>query len=347
MAKDSLRFLNLDPESNANCTCDILNKDLSAFNYVQYMFDRTNAMFRYENLPDTIPEPVFEYMLQIYGSVAIIEHKDSLYALRANFGGPPDPYYRPSIAVLANPALNLTDTYRIVNHLPPFDRSQWDKYPPCVRFLNDSQIQGLLPMFSRYATQMVENDISIRSAQINLRQQTIIIADSGPEMESAQKYIEDLSAGKLAAIAKRPFLEGVTTAEGAKGQQNTVMQLIELQQYLKASWYNEIGLNSNFNMKSQYISSEEINSSADIMLPLIDNMLQSRKLAVEAVNKQFGTNISVEKNSAWEKKQIQAELGVSVDPVTGDLINGSSVDEALKAVERSDTEVSKGEDSNE
>lgn len=345
VAKDSLRFLG-DPDGTVNCTCDILDKEASAFNYVQYMFDRTNAMFRYSGLPETIPEPIFEYMVQVYGSVAVLEYKGEIYAFRCNFGGPPDPYYRPTQAVIANPALGLTGTFRIVNHLPPFDKTQWDSMEPCVRVLNDSQIQGLLPLFSRYAIQMVENDISIRSAQINLRQQTIIVADSGPEFESALKYIEGLEKGRLGAIAKRAFLEGVTVADGSKGQTNTVMQLIELQQYLKASWYNDIGLNSNFNMKSQYISSEEINSSADIMLPLIDNMFSSRRSAVEAINKQFGTNISVEKNSAWEKKELQSDLGVQLDPISGEPLPGSSVDQTEKEESNEESnEESEDEDS--
>lgn len=327
MAKDSLRFLGLADSSNpVNCTCDILDKESAVYNYVQYMFDRTNSMFHYENLPDTIPEYILEYMLQVYGSVAVINHEGDLYALRCNFGGPPDPYYRPTQAVAANPALDLGNTFRIVNNLPPFERSIWESYKPCVRILNDSQIQGLLPLFARYAVQMAENDVSIRCAQINLRQQTIIAANTGTEYESAKEYIKNLEKGELAAIAKTPFLDGVQLAEGSKGQSNTVMQLIELQQYLKASWYNDIGLNSNFNMKSQYISSEEINSSADIMLPLIDNMFSSRKMGVDAINKEFGTNISVEKDSAWEKKQIQADLGVSIDPVSGDLINSDIVE---------------------
>ena len=45
MAKNALRFL--DPsDSSVNCTCNILDKDLGTFQYVQYMFDRTNQMFR-------------------------------------------------------------------------------------------------------------------------------------------------------------------------------------------------------------------------------------------------------------------------------------------------------------
>lgn len=333
MAKDSLRFLG-DTDGSVNCTCDILDKPGAIYNYVQYMFDRTNRMFRYTGLPDTIPEHILEYMLQIYGSVAVLEHKGELYAFRCNFGGPPDPYYRPTQAVIANPALNIDTMFRVVNNLPPFDRTTWESYPPCVRFLNDSQIQGLLPLFGRYATQMAENDVSIRSAQINLRQQTVIVADTGPEIQSAESYIRNLEDGKLSSIQKRPFADGVKVMNAATSQSNTVIQLIELQQYLKASWYNEIGLNSNFNMKRQYLSSDEVNSSADIMLPLIDNMFFSRQQAVEAINREFGTSISVEKDSAWEKKQIQADLSTALNTETGKLIDSNSVDGTVDAKEQ-------------
>lgn len=327
MAKDMLRFLG-DESNPVNCTCDILDKRASTFNYVQYMFDRTNRMFRYSGLPDTIPEYLLEYMLQIYGSVAIAEISDGLYAFRAGFGGSKDPYYRPTMATIANPALGISGNYRIVNYLPPYDRESWDNMPPCIRFHNDTQIQGLLPLFSRYATQMAENDVSIRSAQINLRQQSVITADTGPEIESANQYIKALEDGKLASIAKRPFTDGVKVMNAGQGQNNIVIQLIELQQYLKASWYNEIGLNSNFNMKRQYMSADEVNSSADIMLPLIDNMFKCRQEAVEAINSHFGTNISVEKDSAWEKKQIQADMSTELNPETGEPVDvPSTVDE--------------------
>lgn len=318
MAKNALRFLSTD-DSSVNCTCSILDKDLGTFQYVQYMFDRTNQMFRYKGLPETIPEYMMEYMLQVYGAIAIIEHNGDIYAMHAQFGGPPDPYYRPTQAVCANPALGIGKTFAIDNYLPPFEKTEWSKMDKCVAFLSDSQMMGLLPLFSRYAVQMVENDISIRSAQINLRQQTVIAADSGSDAESAVAYMDSLEAGKLATITKKAFTDGVKVMNAASNQSNTVIQLIELQQYLKASWYNEIGLNSNFNMKRQYVSSDEINSTADIMLPLIDNMFEARQIGVENMNKLFGLNVSVEKDSAWEKKQIQSDM--SVTPEGGEKID--------------------------
>lgn len=302
MAKDGLRFLG-DPSHPISCDCNILDKSQSRFEYVQYMLDRTNRMFTYTNLPDTIPEFMLEYMLQCYGSVAIIQHKDSLYAIRCEFGGPQDPYYRPTQAVVANPALDITKTYKIINHLPPFEKTVWEGMPPCIRFYNDTQIQGLIPLFSRYAAQMTENDISIRSAQINSRQQSIIAADSGVEIESAQKYIDALERGELATIEKRAMMDGVQVINASSGASSVITQLIELQQYLRASWYNEVGLSSNYNMKRTYISSDEIDSTSDIMLPLIDNMFECRKQAVDLINKHFGTNITVSKDSAWEIKE--------------------------------------------
>lgn len=327
MSKDSLRFLGDTEEHSTSCICDILDKEAAIFNYVQYMFDRTNSMFRYTNLPDTIPAYLLEYMLQIYGVVAVLKVDNAIYAFRGRFGGPPDPYYRPTQCVVANPGLNLSGTYRIVNHFPPAFREAWDNMQPCVSFRNDSQLQGLLPLFSRYAVQMAENDVSIRSAQINLRQQSIIAADTGTTLESAQAYIASLVKGELAVIGKKAFLDDIKVSNASSGNTNIVTQLLELQQYLKASWYNEIGLNPNFNMKSQYVSSEEINSNADIMLPLVDNMFEQRKMALEAINKEFGTNISVEKNSAWEKKQLQSDIATQdVEDKSEDFQNPSSVD---------------------
>lgn len=154
-------------------------------------------------------------------------------------------------------------------------------------------------------------------------------------MESAAKYMEALEAGKLVAIETRPFMENVQVVATSTGQSNVITQLIELQQYLKASWYNEIGLNSNFNMKRQYVSADEINSSADIMLPLIDNMFRCRQEALERINSLFGTNISVEKDSAWAKKQMQSDLSVMVDS-NGDPVTPQEEQEIDESEEQND-----------
>ena len=67
--------------SALDCRCDILDKRKSIYNYVLMMFDRTNQMFEYKGLPDTIPAHMLELYLQINGHIGWLEWNGKLYAL--------------------------------------------------------------------------------------------------------------------------------------------------------------------------------------------------------------------------------------------------------------------------
>lgn len=287
--------------SGIDCTCDILDKKKSIYNYVMLMFDRTNQMFEYAGLPDTIPAYMLELYLQINGHVCVTKINGELYALPGGLGGAPDPYYRPTLYVVANPGLGYSASLKILNHLNPFGTQ--DTQGECVFVRNDTNIRGLFYLFTRYATELAENDVSIRAAQINSRQQTLIAADTDSQIASANAYFDNLEKGKITAVADAAFLDGVKVTNVSVQGANSIIQLIELQQYLKASWYNEIGLNANFNMKREYLSEEELRASTDVLLPLIDDMLRCREDAISVINSTYGTSISVQKNSAWLNKQ--------------------------------------------
>lgn len=292
--------------SSVDCSCDILNKKLSAMHYVFTMFNRTNQMFEWKGLPDTIPMEIMELYLQLNGQCAITEVGGKLFAIPGGLGGPPDPYFRPTVYIAAIPGLRDGDhsfsrSMKVVNHLDPF--SPIETNGECVLIKNDTMMEGLLYLFARYAAQLTENDISIRSAQINARAHVNITADTDSEAVSARAYLSALEAGKLEIIMGKAFMDGLKVENLSMNSANVIIQLIELQQYLKASWYNEIGLNANFNMKREYQSEEELQANTDVLLPLVDNMLKCRKEAVEKINEHFGTSISVDKNSAWENKQ--------------------------------------------
>ena len=99
---------------------------------------------------------------------------------------------------------------------------------------------------------------------------------------------------------RTPFMEGIKAQPYGDKSANTISKLIELQQYYKASMFNDIGLNSNYNMKRETIVSAEIELNADALFPFVDDMLICRQRALEEVNKLFGTDIRVELNSSWE-----------------------------------------------
>lgn len=323
MANKLLRFLEDDSAVQyfpIPVGLDILNKERGIKQYIAYMLDRTNCMFEYEGLPDTIPAYVLELYLQTFGYAAFVEVKSTnpiylngptptppgLYVFFGGVGGERDIYYRPKLFTAANPRLKGSIQSTIV--YPGDDYSQLEQ--PCVLMSSDRNYMGLLPLFNRYAQQLVENDISIRSAQINTRAQVGISCSTDRDKESARKYLDDLEAGKLGILGETAFLDGISVSDVSGTSPNNIIQLIELHQYLKANWYNELGLQSNYNMKREYVSAEEMASGGDVLLPLVDDMLRCRQEALELINSMYGLNITVKKSSAWERHDARFDLNL-------------------------------------
>ena len=276
---------------------DFADKGNNIDQMMLYMFARTQSMFTWSGLPETIPCYMLEMYLQINGYAGICKVGDDLYAFYGGLGGEPDAYYQPTILTVANPYLQLNKEYKIGED--------------CVVIRNDVFYQGLTPSFNKYASQLAENELSMYMATINTRIQSAISAGDDNTKESAQKFIDDLIKGKLSVIADNPFLESLKTLPlSTSANTNVLGDLIEQEQYLKASWYNELGLNANYNMKREALNSAESTINNDILFPLVDEMLKQRQMACEQINALFGTDISVELSSSWEdnKKEEQAEI---------------------------------------
>ena len=103
-------------------------------------------------------------------------------------------------------------------------------------------------------------------------------------------------------MADNVFLEGINSLQLNNTASNIITQQIELQQYIKASYYNSIGLSSNYNMKRESINSDEAQLDQDALIPLVSDMLKCREEDIEKVNKLFGTNITIKLSELWEHK---------------------------------------------
>ena len=100
-----------------------------------------------------------------------------------------------------------------------------------------------------------------------------------------------------------------------------IKDLIELRQFIKSSWYMELGIQSNYNMKRESLNSSETTMDESVLLPLIDDMLECRKLGVEQINKMFGTNITVELDSSWKEVEYDyVETENTIDPNKSDVL---------------------------
>ena len=259
-----------------------------------YMMIRLQKMFKYTNLPETIPKDMLENYLLLNGTCFIAKYNNNLYAFTGSLGGQPDEYYRPTKYVVANPALKLSKEFSIKED--------------GVLMRNDEMRYGLYPMMARYASQLAENTLTIRSADIMLRVLAMLTAPDDKTKVAADEFLKKLEDGKLGAIAENRFFDGIKLQSPPSNNGTYLTQFIELHQYLKASFFNEIGLNANYNMKREAIGQSESSLNEDSLLPLCDDMLKCRQEDIEKVNKKFGTNISVEFDSSWANNMKELEL---------------------------------------
>lgn len=314
---------------------DLMDKSYGEMTYIKQFFRMTNQMFKWINLPETIPARILEAYLQWYGQICFTEVEGKYYVFFGGAGSTPNEYYEPTEFIVANPYLNFNKSLKIGEE--------------CVLMRNDSYYMGLLPMMERYAKQIVENDISILDAQWNMRIQSLIVANNDTAKKSADLYLDDMKKGKPGIILNKSFMEnGLETKPFASaGTSNGLSQLIEMHQYLKASLLGELGLNANFNMKRERINTAESELNQDALLPLVDDMLAMRKLACEEINKMYGLDIDVEKNSSWkEEEMIDEELPIETEESEGgaesELAEESEV--AEESEDASESEVGKESD---
>lgn len=298
-----------------------LDKAVNARNNVAYMLNRSNVMFKYHNLPDTIPASELEKMIQANGFAVIGKINGELYALNAGLGGEPDVYNNPTEAIVSVPAFNYNATWKIGKD--------------CEVITNDSMHMGLIPLFAKYCTLMNENEISIMLSVINQRISFLLSANDDNTIASAKQLLKDIEAGKQGVVSDSKVFDSFKAQALTKNAGTGITDLIELEQYLKASMFNEIGLNANYNMKRERLSESEVEMNGDNLYPLVDDMASNRKSGVERINNLFGTDIQVEFNSSWDYRIYQ---GLSIHN-TGDEITTEQVDEQLPGETTSPTVV--------
>lgn len=263
----------------------IRDKDTAVTEFIANTLAKTQSMFEYEGLPDSIPQKELERLLQTTGNAFVTSVDGVLYALSGGKGGEPDVYGRATLYTVANPALKLNKTYDI----------QKDG----VLIENDSNGESLLPLIGRYAVLHTDGLISLNTASILTRITMLISASDDKTKQSADDFLRKIQDGEFSIIGENAFFKGVNMQTAPTTNSVYITQLIELIQYYKASMYNELGLNANYNMKRERLNLGEVSMNVDVLLPYVDNMLKERQNAVEKINEMFDAEISVKLASSW------------------------------------------------
>ena len=305
------------------------NKQMLIDSYFKYMEIKTLEMFEWKNLPKTIPQRELELILQIcrfaiFTKAPTKSDGDKLFVFYGGLGGMPNEYYQPTQAIVSNPYLRFSKVLNLDDYIKDDGNA--------VVGWNDGMHIGLFSLHNKYACLLAETDLTLKYQLINMRFNNVLTADDDATKESLQKMYEDVADGTgFGIVVTKKFMTETNVDKIELRSQAHQMQLkdtIETKQYLMGSWYNELGLNANYNMKREAINESEADMNEDTLLPLIDNMLKQRKLIAKALNEKFANildgEIDVEISSSWQKirteiktreEQQEAEVEKTEDPV--------------------------------
>lgn len=263
----------------------IKNKDTALYSFIENALAKTQSMFVYKDLPETIPSYELEKLLQTNGTCFFTKVNGKFYVFKGTLGGTVDVYEQPTKYTVANVALNLTKTFDIDTD--------------GVLMRNDVNGNSLLPVIGKFGVLYVDGLISLNTLSVLSRITMLISATDDKTRESAESFVKKILDGDFSVIGENAFFKGVNLQTPTAKSGTDIAQLIEYVQYIKASFYNEMGLNANFNMKRERLNMGEVELNTDALFPYVDNMLTNRQQAIEKINEKYDLNISVELGSSW------------------------------------------------
>ena len=270
---------------------DVRDKARNTKNKIRYMLNRTSQMFEYEGLPETIKQRDLELLNQTATFSTWLRANDGkVYAVLGSRGGQLDQNFMPTKAIVANPVIG---DYEL-----DIDKN-------CVIMPNDSTYIGLMPMLSRYCSQLSENELSMHMININSRIMKVFSAGDNTTIESSKKWLKDLEDGTLGVVINPkwgPQSETGLRVEdfGSAGATSALLDHIEYEQYLFGSMLNEIGIRAPFNMKREALGDSEVSQMDMTLVPFVDDMLYNRQCAIDKINEMFNLDVKVKLASAWE-----------------------------------------------
>lgn len=294
-----------DMTSDAERGALIAYKERLRRQHIERILNMTNTKVDYGNVPEDwdVNWRKVENYFDVKGFCGISDENTDgkVREYQGGLGGECDAHYEPQILTVANPWDGT-------------NKSLDQRKGEVVIGYNDSLRMGILPIIELYADLLVENTISIKMASIQARAMSMISAEDDATVEAANRYLDDLTLGKLTAIGENQFFDGIKVQEMQSGANQTIQNLIELHQYLKASELQELGINANFNMKREALNSAESALNTDALIPLLDDMLHCRQEFVDKLNKRYGTNITVKLHGIFDHYKDENGDGI-VEPI--------------------------------
>lgn len=247
------------------------------------------GIFKYGNLPDSLPQREIELNLLLTNHCVIFEKNGELLTNPTTlFKQERNVYLYPTNAIYANPKIK-SETLKlgIDSEIIYNNRLQDNLY-----YLPSDG--GLLTFIQRYSRQLADIESTINNYIVNARIVSYPVASNDKIGASLDKFFEKIALGKRAYITDNAIIENFRNVDiGKFSIKDGVNDLLIARDKILEQFFRDIGVRM-YNPKKAQVNTEEIESNDDLLLISTKDMLDERKKGIERVNAHWGTNITIE-----------------------------------------------------
>ena len=271
------------------------------FSYYIELLNKAINVFEWKNVPDNIDTDTLETILFRCGDVACFKYNDTFYISHGNQSGEMTYNFTPEKYLVSNPYIEKGKNF---NLSPDIDsviiyNTPADKYISLKSSFNE--------IIKRTAGILSDNLSSLNCLQINTRVQSIVTADNSNVAKSAEMKLKDLYDGKPYSVITSNLASNINIDDKSNANSKNIADLIDLNNYEYAQYLHALGIESNENNKKSRMIVDELKDNNYECLHNLHILLDSRKKAVEKINRLFNLDITVDIKPHLKEKEEKEE----------------------------------------
>ena len=290
------------------CISRTMPTDVDALydHFFRELFNSASRVILIEGLPEKADLNFVMTKLLLNGSIAIVKINGDIYMTNGYLGGERDVNYFGTRVIGSNPSLGSYNLKRgeeaEMAFLTPFDNL------PLIVGGGSRDRGGLYSLISFTASLLADNLCSLNTSQINGRVQAIITAEDSTIAATAEGVLKELYAGKPYKVITEDLYKRIHVNPLASSiQAHQLIELIETQQYIRAMFWNAIGIDCNYNMKRERLITAEVESNYVSLKVPISTILNNLNSCFEAANNALGTSLHAKLNPEYKEEVVNSQ----------------------------------------
>jgi hypothetical protein len=266
--------------------------------YREQLLRELSHMFKWEGLPQTVPQDYLERTLIRHGYVLYYEHENiGQDVLRCEVTGY-NRHHLPTHARTYTPTTNAEVTpqvTRAIKRLADGESVEFDPTTDGVIIQNMEYGQNVRDIVDHYAERLALAQQAFDTNLLWANIPYIFQVSSDETRLSIEKMFADIFSGKPFTIVDNSlFTDNKDRAGLPSGIPFIGKELIDVQNEIMMKFRESVGFNTAGVDKAERVNTLEIKSNDQHTKSVLQIMLEQRQIACEAINKFFGQSVTVD-----------------------------------------------------